>query len=316
MVMAPVGLHGIRFQSSVKCARLSSLLILSERTDHTHVGLQHGVETMKKGMLAAVAAALMTLVAAPVADAQVGGLIRRAVREAAKAEEKPKTENSPFNDDVLEITQANLESVVRVATIEVRLQKEFKAELAKYPTAEEFRSCQQRAAASEDMQKLISLLDLPDNATDAQRQAAMTKYAESGAALVKKACPLDPNDWNDSKKQQRLAEIRKRALESAGSGSDAEAQHEALESGDASASAGSVWGTAALTQRQYEILLERIKRLCGLLEDAALADKGATAGIKVPGTSSTIFWVFTAEEVKVMTKANCQRIYDQVGQLI
>jgi hypothetical protein len=275
--------------------------------------------------------ALLALGTAGVADAQIGGLIKKKVSDAVKAPEKPadpaKAESKQGfvngNSDVLEITPPVLEGFMRGLNVEVALRKEFAAELKKYPTREEYDRCSNQAASSEEAQKLIvGLADIPETATAEQRQKAIEKYAADQKALVKRKCPLNPSEAPN--REKRLTEIKAKAAEAAGP--DASGGEFALEPGESpgalgvSAVGGPMIGfnaLAGLTPRQYDILLERIKRFCEELKNAA--DKGfpGSGGVSIPGAGGgKIFWVYTPTEAKTLSQQNCQRVYDAVGQLI
>jgi hypothetical protein len=273
-------------------------------------------------------AAFVTLAPAPTADAQVGGLIRKKVTESVKGPDKaaeakkaaPQQSELGNNPDVLEITEPVLEGFVRGLHTEISLRKEFRAELAKYPTPQEYQKCQTNAATSEEGQKIAAqLMNLPDNATPEQSQKAMQKMTADLGALTKKKCPLDPADWPQGRRQARLDSIRVQAAASAvieGS-SPRDADGWENEGGPSDVSSPLSEPVAAgMTVRQYEILLERIQRFCTMVKSAANDNKGGSGGVKIPGTGKNIFWVFTAAEAKTLSEANCQRVNDLIGQMI
>ncbi|HJR17621.1 MAG TPA: hypothetical protein VJ808_12265, partial [Gemmatimonadales bacterium] len=126
-----------------------------------------------------------------------------------------------FGGDLVEITEPVLEGLVRGLRAEIALQKEFRDLLAKYPTQEQYNACGAQVATSEEAMKLLELMNLPENATPEQSQRAMQKFTTETAALHKRKCPFDPNEWNSSTKAKRLKEIEAKAAEAAGSSSPA-----------------------------------------------------------------------------------------------
>jgi hypothetical protein len=262
----------------------------------------------------AILGALFSL-AATSAEAQIGGLIKRkaadAIKGPEKKEEKPAAKSSPFgNPDVLEITAPRFEGLLRGLKVEVALYKEFTAELAKYPTPQQYNRCAAQVYASPEKEKLLEIMMLPDNATDAQKQAAMKKYGEEDMALLKRKCPLDPATWTDSKKQERLTEITARAA--------AAAVPVASHDEDAFASGPYFSGDEpgrqaepAPTTLQYDNHKERTDKLCKLRTQNVLPKTG---GFKTPGTGSA-HWLFEPGELSVMDSNNCERFDELYEQL-
>jgi hypothetical protein len=164
--------------------------------------------------------------------------------------------------------------------------------------------------ASPEKEKLLEIMMLPDNATDAQKQAAMKKYGEEDMALLKRKCPLDPATWTDSKKQERLTEITARAA--------AAAVPVASHDEDAFASGPYFSGDEpgrqaepAPTTLQYDNHKERTDKLCKLRTQNVLPKTG---GFKTPGTGSA-HWLFEPGELSVMDSNNCERFDELYEQL-
>jgi hypothetical protein len=122
----------------------------------------------------------------------------------------------------------------------------------------------------------------------------------------------------------RMAQIKLKAAESAGP--VASGSSDAVESdgdgGPADITAAYANGiadplaAAGLTVLQYDILLERIKRFCDELKANAALGKGGSGGVKIPGSGTNMFWVYSPAEAQTLSQANCQRVYDLIGQLI
>jgi hypothetical protein len=262
-----------------------------------------------------ILAALFALTTTTSADAQIGGLIKRKATDAIKGpeknEEKAAAKSTPFgNPDILEITAPRFEGLLRGLKVEVALHKEFTAELAKYPTSQQYNRCAAQVYASPEKEKLLEIMMLPDNATDAQKQAAMKKYGEEDMALLKRKCPLDPATWTDSKKQERLTEITARAA--------AAAVPVASHDEDAFASGPYFSGDEpgrqaepAPTTLQYDNHKERTDKLCKLRTQNVLPKTG---GFKTPGTGSA-HWLFEPGELSVMDSNNCERFDELYEQL-
>lgn len=275
-----------------------------------------------------VLAALVALVVAGPAEAQLGGLIRKKVEEKTRAPEKKDAAvgaQSPYNSDVLEITPPVFEGFLRGLKIEVALTKEFRAELAKYPTAEQRRKCETDWGMSPDAQKLMMSFSPPENATAEQIMALQQKHYKNIEDAMRKKCPLDADQvWPNGKRMERMAEIKTKAAANAGpegtSGSDPLDEEGADTPVDSSDPIGGPFATfvpaAGLTVLQYDILLERIKRFCDELKANAAAGRGGSGGVKIPGAGTKIFWVYSPTEAQTLSQANCQRVYDLIGQLI
>jgi hypothetical protein len=262
-----------------------------------------------------VLGALFAVATTTSAEAQLGGLIKRkaadAIKGPEKKEEKAAMKSPPFgNPDVLEITAPRFEGLLRGLKVEVTLYKEFAAELAKYPTAQQYHQCVTQVQRSPEKEKLLEIMMLPDNATDAQKQAAMKKYGDEDMALLKRKCPLDPATWSDSKKQERLTEISARAA--AAAVPVASHDDDPFASGPyLSSDESGVQAEPAPTVSQYDNHKERTDKLCEFRTQNVLP---RTGGFKAPGTGST-FWLFEPGELSVMDSNNCGRFDELYKQL-
>ena len=245
------------------------------------------------------------------ADAQIGGLIKRKAAEAVKGPEK-KAEEKPADNAISlggarELNATNIDALIEGLKTEVALRDAYKAEVAKYPTREQYNKCQQDVAMSPENQKLLEILNLPDNATTEQLQAATKRFGEEGMALLKKKCPLDPNDVSDVAKQKRLGEIEGKAAEAA-------ARKRAGGGGGFNSSDGPYLsddsqGIDAKTDKErlsYSVEKERFTMLCSVLKaDPKKRQEGLANGLRIPGTGTRIFWVFTPAEVKDAVQQKC-----------
>jgi len=226
----------------------------------------------------------------------ITALIKKKVSEAIKPAEKPAAPTTPgaaqpgaaqklppgFGSAVVLISEPDFARVMRVMDAERAQQDEFRKELAKYPTPEQYSECQSRAGTSAEGQKIASVLvNLPENSSAEDAQRAMAKMSADMEALLKRACPLDPNDWNDYKRNERLVAIHAKAsaafdtISASGGGSAAE----------------------GVTQRS-DVMIERIVRYCEAKKEG-LDVSGGPDGLKFPGDGRNIYWVYTAEELAV-----------------
>lgn len=280
---------------------------------------------MKRILITAAAAAGLVLAVTPPASAQLGGLIKKKVADAVKAPEK-KSETSAKSEGglpsgTIEITPPVLEGFLRGLQTEIRLTKEFRAVLAKYPTEQEFSRCNANVLVSPEGLKIaVAQPSPPENASVEELMRYATKLEKDLEPLRKKMCPLNPADWPSEKRAERMKAIKVEAAAATGIDAPGSA-HETFElegdsEGDVSwAPFHAPFAAAALTPEQYAQLLERIERFCEELKTNAALGKGGSGGVKFPGSGS-VFWVYTAQEAQTLSQANCQRVYDLVGQMV
>jgi hypothetical protein len=269
---------------------------------------------------ALVVIALLPLAAPQPAHAQFGGLIKKKVKEAIKGPEKPQGDEKPKaaeskpgrptvgpNSDVFELTEPVFAGVTRGLETELRLQSEFRAELAKWPTQEQYNQCMVKVAQSPDYMKILETAGkLPSNATPEQAVAAQQKMQSDLDALAKRICPINPVniEWPNWRRMERLEEIRVKAADSAG--------RDTL-SGDTV----SIASSAGWTVRQYALAIERIERLCDYNSSSASSPAGSGVNnpaigdsLMIKGIGTNIFWVFTSRETRVLNSASCRRLRD------
>jgi hypothetical protein len=277
---------------------------------------------MTRSLVAAIVLAACAPFALPLtAEAQLGSLIKKKVAEAIKkpadsvksVEQKPAAPGgnaqSPFGEAVLEITQPAFDATIRGLTAELRLQEEFRQVLAKYPTPEQYEACKAHVATGPEGAKLMSdAYNVPQNTPVEEIQRRQLAMGAAMEALMKKACPNDPNVWNPYNRKQKLDTIHLQAAEAAGTAASTSSLPDnegtsiraRFESQPFIFRGGRL---AFLTGIQYSILQERIERGCALTEKSP-------NGVKVPGFGTGIFWVFSGVEMGVLTPANCQRFSD------
>jgi len=229
------------------------------------------------------------------AEAQLGGL-KKKLKETVKgndqaaAAKKADPGGPRFQGDLIEITEPVLEGFIRGVRTEVALQKEFRDVLAKYPTEEQYQACKLQAAQSDEAQKLaMAVLNLPENTSTAEFQRITTKAATDLVAIQKKRCPLDPNEWDGSKRTKRLEEIQLKAVEAASL-------------------------APPLTVGAYGLLKERSVAFCASKLAGANTDLSVTP-VKFPGSGTDIYWVYTSDEAKLLP-AKCTMLTGLLAQVM
>lgn len=207
---------------------------------------------------------LGVLVATTAADAQLGGLIRRAGEAAKKG--APQPEAPPAGPQPAAsalgcpVDAAALDRVVKGMEAERAARDAALKEAASARTQAQYNACQSELAAGPEMQKAMeSLGSLPDNATPAQSQAAMEKFATAMSTLLTEKCGPPPGEARDL--------LNRKFTEAGKQGSDCDAR-----------------------------IREHALRFCQL--SAAEQASAQNGGIRVPGTGAKIFWVYTETEAR------------------
>ncbi len=238
------------------------------------------------------------------AGAQLRGLIKKKVAEAVKAPEKAQPEPSAtsqpvFNSEVLEVSPRMVATVSSSMDRELALQAEFRKELAKYPTVQEYEACKAKAAMSPEGQKLAGAIgNMPENTTPEQFQKIMQKIGADMEQLVKKECPLNPADWSDDKRRTRMIEIHQKAS----------APFDTIGNDGVERLATNEMGT-----RRNDVLIERIVRYCEAKKDGIDVSPKA-GGLQVPGSGGK-FYVYTAEELEALAAIDCDKFLEKHRKL-
>ncbi|MCC6318509.1 MAG: hypothetical protein IT361_12565 [Gemmatimonadaceae bacterium] len=279
---------------------------------------------MKKGGLAVLALGVLLAAPAGPSEAQgIRGLIRKKAEEAVKGPEAAKAEEMPGalkNPDVIPINTATMEYVKRGLNVEISERAALTKFLSGIKTQEEYQTCSSGVAMTPEGQKVAMRIgDLPENATQAQMQAAIAKMNEEISALVLKACGEDPRKYAGNWRGQRLREIEEKAAAAAGpdTGDDvepvapqtaSEADGEALQMGPFLAPAPAA---AGMTPRQYAIYKERLAAFCTAIKSGW--KPASTPIVKMPGSGSAV-WYFTQDEVQDMLK-KCEEMMALIAQV-
>ena len=161
-----------------------------------------------------VIVAFATLAFAPSADAQLGGLIKKKVKEAIKPPEKaapqpqpeapapaaspaaaPSNSRDPFagqrvpNARALIITDAMLARIARGLDAERALIKDYEKQLARFPTPAQFEACRNKAAMTPEGQRFLNPGNfIKEGMKPDELQAAMMRMTTESDAYFSKAC--------------------------------------------------------------------------------------------------------------------------------
>jgi hypothetical protein len=258
-------------------------------------------------------AASISIAAPRPLEAQLGGLIKKKVKEAVAKPEPPaktgesqpaasksaeKTSNGPigFGSAVVEITDSSFNDFMRGIQKEADAQAIVKKEIARYGTHADYEACKIRVAESPEGKKTMDRMYNPPKDIKAEDFIKLqSKVVEDMDSLTRKGCPLDPSYWSPGRVSQSLDSVHKEVAQSI-SAEDTEGQ-------------------------LFSVALERIERLCrykGFGPDNTAAKPEASNGtpVKFAGEGKDIFWLYTENEVNVINAANCKRYYALIAKLI
>ena len=262
----------------------------------------------------------IALVALPPAnrlEGQIGGLIKKKVTESVKGDKKdqaaPKDEGAAgqgvgneasklpmkLTDNALTAFRKGLEAELehRRATVK---------RIASLKTPEQHRACTQTVAASPEAQKIMMApANLPATATADQVQKATEKMATDLAKLSTDKCGEDPRPYDDGwrARQVQAAEDAGAKVFAAGLGTPP----------------GGGGPYLAFEQEQgqelgyYRQLKEWVPPFCNLPKKDQQAAAGK--GIKIPGNGNGIFFVYTADEARLLTQ-QCDALMKLLSELV
>ena len=230
------------------------------------------------------------------AEAQLGGLMRKAREAAKEAPKDPRASTpaatstqNPFADPaVVFITQEQLGRFDKALRFEIAKREELKKSLAAGKTHDEYAACSTTVAMSNEMQQIIKKWsEMAANTPPDQMAKAGEKMQADVAALATKHCGVDPNQA-DRGRADRI-----RAIEN-------EASVVAMPPG---------WTPPAGTEgpRAYAMFKERIPVFCGKVEaKAALTPTPVQIGgekvmvVKITGSGAE--YVFRQDEAEALTQ--------------
>lgn len=251
------------------------------------------------------------------ADAQLGGLIKKKVKEAIKPPEKtnpapqsaaaapapaPAAEpvsnsRDPFagqrvpGNRALLITDEMIGRIDRGLDAEAVMLKDLEREIAAYPTPEKIQACKIKAAQTPEGQRLMNLGNfVKEGMTPEQVQAGMMKMSSESDAYYKKACPWDESKWSDSNRSEARTAIRTKAASKA-----------LPPSADPPAKS---LASIGLDENDFGEMIERILQYCKLKK--AMDVRPKTGGVKAPGEGQDIYWIYTESELKALQKFDCE----------
>jgi hypothetical protein len=303
---------------------------------------------MRYRFLTAIAVAVFATLTLPShADAQLGGLIKKKVKEAIKPPEKvspqpqpeaaapasspaaaPSNDRDPFagqrvpNARALLITDAMLARIARGLDAEHALIKDYEKQLTKFPTEQQFEACRVKAAQTSEGQRLMNPGNfIKEGMKPDELQAAMMKMSTESDAYYQKACPLKP--VTDYEKSERMKQIRTKAasLATAPSTSATGGPSRLLFEVNpfdlplkADSDSVKVLGTGGLDDNDFGEMIERILKYCEL--KATMDVKPKPGGLKVPGVGRDIYWVYTESELVTLQKFDCAAFKKKYNDLL
>lgn len=215
-------------------------------------------------------------------DAQaqrIGGLIKKTVDKATKPKEATPPTKEAAPEPSLFSFEPNADAMAsfkRGLDIEIKARNEYRSELAKLKTEEQYEACQQSMIMSPEgiklSEEMVARTDKAKTPEDFQKLSAW--QVESYETLAMKQCGADP---------RKLDEQRRTIFDNA--------------SKVAAKEVGKGWkGKAPLSDetilRDYNVLKELAAKFCSLPAD--LRQEAQENGIRVAGSGSNVFWVFPA----------------------
>jgi hypothetical protein len=269
---------------------------------------------MKRSISATLLFASLLSIAAPrLLEAQLGGLIKKKVKEAVAKPEPPaktggnqpaaskaaeKERNGPigFGSGIIEITDSSFNDFMRGIQKEADAQAIVKKEIARYGTSRQYEECKARVAQTPEGKKTMDRMYNPPKDIKAEDYIKLqSKVVEDMDSLTRKGCPLNPSYWSQGRIDQSLDSVHKQVAQSI--------------------SAEDTGG------QLYSIALERIERLCrykGFGPGSTTAKPESSNGtpLKFAGDGTDIYWLYTEKEVTVINAANCKRYYALIAKLI
>ncbi len=291
---------------------------------------------MTRSKLAAVALAVLTMFALPqTVDAQLGGLIKKKVKEAIKpppgkatpapepaaaapgpapaAEQPASNSRDPFagqrvpGNRALLISDEMIARMFRGLDAEAVMLKDLEKEIAAYPTREAIQACKVKASQTPEGQRLMNLGNfVKAGMTAEQTQAGMMKMSSESDAYYKKACPWDENKWSDYNRSEARKAIRTKAAAQAlppSAAAPVKSPSRLMFEVDTATVITKALAGIGLEENDFGELIERILYYCELKKTADVRPK--TGGLKVPGEGKDIYWVYTESELKVLLKFDC-----------
>jgi hypothetical protein len=264
----------------------------------------------KRRTIVAILAILSLLPAVDRLEGQgIGGLIKKKVSESVKGGDKKDqaggkqeanaaTDVAPAGSKLPRaLTDVTLTAFKKGLTVERDHRQATVKFLATLKTTEQYKACEQSLAASPEMQKIVmSMGDLPDNATQEQIQKLSEKMSADMQKLLLSKCGEDPGKYHNSWRRSQME-----AAEAAG----VKAFSAAL--GSASGGGGPFLSFEEQPDDNYfyRLLKEWTPPFCNLSKEAQQA--AAEKGVSVPGQGQGIAFAYTAMEARLLMR-QCEEL--------
>lgn len=236
-------------------------------------------------VLCGLAFAIAALVAAPPAQAQIGGLLKKAKQKveaaagaqpdtgAARSAPAPAPASGPrFNERVLEMTPAVLDRLVSALEAEAASRQARERELAALPSDAEWRAdkdkydaCLQGLMLTPEGQQLV--IAHAQRMTQVRNEQDGAKAQAELDRAVEPKCGRNPGQESPSSRRAALAR-----------------------------SAGKTAPAGGFTAVQLAMLKERVVPFCSATQHGP----GAAGGASVPGSGRGVFYVYAAAEVEAL----------------
>lgn len=246
-----------------------------------------------KLMTCAALAAMLAASAIPTpAAAQIGGMLRKKLRESAEkmvaGTDSPAVAQDPsaparpgpgFNDHVLEITPELLDRLEKGLAAEKAARQQIELQIGKVLSRDEYEECEAAVLRSPEGLKVYEQsMDLVTGDTSYERmQQASQELARRMEQVIEPRCGLEPR------------------------------KAEAIRSQNADRVAAAARDGSGLTQLQLSILKERILPLCA----ATQAEAVAGGDVRIPAGPQTdvdpVYYVYTPGEVEAL-QPRCARL--------
>jgi hypothetical protein len=270
--------------------------------------------------LLSVLSAFMLLASPQSAEAQLGGLIKKKVKEAIKPPEKtdpaPQPAAAPatatktdsrnpngfkYFGGAVVISSEMLARLTRGLNTELAMENDFEKDVARYPTQAQYDQCQAKALMSPEGQKVMDITNyVKPGASSDEAIKGMQERGVKAEALVKKSCPLDPKTWSDYNRREKLREIHKKASEAMFTpGIDTAA---VISSG------------IGVPELEYSQMIERLGKYCELKKTIDVTPK--PGGLKYAGDGQNIYWVWSEDELTELQKFDCEAFFKKYAKLL
>jgi hypothetical protein len=271
---------------------------------------------MSRSSPAGFALAILIALSLPAhVDAQLGGLIKKKVKEAIKPPEKTtpapasgapapaqaaqpqSTSRHSFprvpNARALLLTDEMIARMTRGLDAEQVMVAALEKEIARYPTPEQYEACQVRFAGTPEGKKVMDISNyVKAGMSPDQIQKGMMRMSAESDSAFKRACPLDPKTWSDYNRSEKLKEIRDKAARQSG-GTDT---------------------LVGMDENDFGEMIERVLKYCELKKTMDVTPKAA--GIRSPGVGKDIYWVYTESELKTLQKLDCVTFRKKYANLL